>query len=99
MYTAIPRLVVATGVGSHRADVTILECAKALAALDGRPEVTVDDALAAAKLALGHRVALDPFDANAGLDERILRRVLEEIADVDLREEQEKKAAGPAAPG
>jgi Mg-chelatase subunit ChlI len=99
MYTAIPKLVVKTGVGSHRADVTILECAKALAALDGRSEVSVDDALAAAKLALGHRVALDPFDVTAGLDERILRRVLEEIADVDLREDERKKAAGPAAPG
>lgn len=40
----------------------------------------------AATAALPHRLAVDPFDASAGIDERILRRVLEEVADVSVDE-------------
>jgi magnesium chelatase subunit D len=95
LYQAIAQLVVRSGVHSHRADVTILEGAKADAALGGRQEVTVDDVFEAATAALPHRLAVDPFDAAAGIDERILRRVLEEVADVAV---DEKKAGGRATP-
>jgi Mg-chelatase subunit ChlI len=95
LYAAIGQLSLRSGVVSHRADVTILQCAKAMAALDGRDEVVSDDVFDAAVLALGHRVALDPFDSGAGLDERVLRRVLDDVLDVELEEER-KKAAGPA---
>jgi Mg-chelatase subunit ChlI len=99
LYGAIVQLVVRSGVVSHRADVTVLECAKALAALDARPEVTREDVLDAARLALGHRVALDPFDANAGIDDRLLRRILDDVLDVQVEEvETRKKAPGPAGP-
>ena len=54
-------VVVGSGVESHRADIAIVECAKAIAALDGRDEVGADDVLAAAALALGHRLDADPF--------------------------------------
>jgi Mg-chelatase subunit ChlI len=97
LYRTIARLVVRTGVTSHRADVTILECAKALAALDGRPVVDTDDVLRAAGLALGHRVSSDPFEPGSGLDDRLLRRVLDEVVDVETAEG--KKVAGPARPG
>ena len=66
LYRAIARLVVRAGVASHRADVTVLQCAKALAALAGHAEVgTRATLLAAAALALGHRVPVDPFDGGA----------------------------------
>ncbi|MDH4176049.1 MAG: ATP-binding protein [Thermoleophilia bacterium] len=94
-YRAIARLVTGVGVSSHRADVTVLQCAKALAALDGRLEVGRDDLLEAAGLALGHRVVLDPFDPGSGLDDRLLRRILDDVLD---EETAEKKAAGPATP-
>jgi len=95
LYRAIAEVVVRSGVLSHRADVTILESAKAHAALEGRPEVAVEDVFEAATAALPHRLEVDPFDSSAGIDERILRRVLDEVTDVSA---DEKKAAGRATP-
>jgi Mg-chelatase subunit ChlI len=95
LYAAIAQVVVRAGVHSHRADVTILQCAKARAALDGRRAVDREDVHAAAALALGHRVPVDPFDAQSGLDDRLLRRIVDEVLDEDAAE---KKAAAPASP-
>jgi magnesium chelatase subunit D len=100
IYGAVGQLVVRSGVVSHRADVTILECAKALTALDGRPAVEADDVFESARLALGHRAPIDPFDANAGIDDRLLRRILDDVLDATVQEDEpRKKAAGPAGPG
>jgi Mg-chelatase subunit ChlI len=96
LYRAIARLVTGAGVASHRADITVLQCAKALAALDGRDPVQPEDILEAASLALGHRVAVDPFEPGPALDERILRHILDEVLDVEA---SEKKAGVPARPG
>jgi magnesium chelatase subunit D len=96
LYRAIARLVTGAGVASHRADVTVLQCAKALAALAGRAAVDPDDLLEAAGLALGHRVAVDPFEPGPGLDERLLQRILDDALDAETTE---KKAAVPANPG
>jgi len=85
LYGAIARLVVRMGVSSHRADITILECAKATAALGGRGEVEEGDVFEAAALALGHRIAFDPFEPSEGLDERQLRRVLEDVLDAEKK--------------
>ena len=65
------------------------------AALDGRRAVDREDVHAAASLALGHRVPVDPFDAQSGLDDRLLRRIVDEVLDEDAAE---KKAAAPASP-
>ena len=83
------------GVASHRADVTILECAKALAALAGRSEVTPDEILDAAGLALGHRLPFDPFAPAPKLEPQQLRRLLEEALDTEVA--PRKKAPGTAA--
>ena len=96
LYRAIARLVTGSSVSSHRADVTILQCAKALAALAGRTDVEPDDLLAAAGLALGHRVAVDPFEPSTGIDERLLRRVLDDALEA---ESTQKKTPVPATPG
>jgi magnesium chelatase subunit I len=96
LYEAIARLVVESGVVSHRADVTILECAKGLAALAGRDEVDREDVFAAAQLALGHRIEQDPFGPGSGIDERLLRRTLDDVLEVG---EAPKKVESPARPG
>ena len=83
LYAAVGQLVVRAGVASHRADVTIVESAKALAALAGRLEVTADDVLAAADLALGHRLPVDPFAPPARLESQLLRRLLDEALEVE----------------
>jgi Mg-chelatase subunit ChlI len=94
LLVAIARLVVRAGVGSHRADSTVLACAKAMAALAGRNEVTQDDVVEAAALALGHRLPHDPFAPLPELDERDVRRMLDDVLDVDA--EEAKKAPARA---
>lgn len=78
LYPAIGALVTRLGVDSHRADVTILECAKAIAALAPRDVVAAADVREAAALALSHRRAGDPFGPPPRLDEHELDRALEE---------------------
>jgi Mg-chelatase subunit ChlI len=92
LYEAVARLVVRAGAGSHRADVTIVECAKAAAALDGRAEVTLDDVVEAAALALGHRLPVDPFEARPELHERDVRRLLDEALDAAGAEKKAQAA-------
>ena len=100
LYRAMARLVTGSSVSSHRADVTILQCAKALAALAGRTDVEPDDLLAAAGLALGHRVAVDPFEPSTGIDERLLRRVLDDALEAEStqkkRRSRRRRARRPA---
>jgi Mg-chelatase subunit ChlI len=93
LYAAVGEVVVRSGVESHRADITIVECAKAAAALAGRDEAGTEDVLAAAELALGHRLAVDPFGPAPRVEPQLLRRVLEEALEVEATP---KKAAGRA---
>jgi Mg-chelatase subunit ChlI len=78
LYPAIGALVTRLGVDSHRADVTVLECAKAIAALAAREEVGAADVREAAALALSHRRAGDPFGPPPRMDEHELERALGE---------------------
>ena len=93
LYSAVGQVVVRSGVESHRADITIVECAKAVAALAGRDEVDADDVVAAAELALGHRLAADPFGPAPHVEPQVLRRLLDEALEVGVRQ---KKVAGRA---
>ncbi|MBI4966290.1 MAG: ATP-binding protein [Desulfomonile tiedjei] len=54
------------GVDGHRADIVTLKTARALAAYEGRTKVTSEDVLAAAELALPHRLRRTPFEGVAG---------------------------------
>jgi magnesium chelatase subunit I len=54
------------GVDGHRADIVTLKTARALAAYEGRTKVTSEDVLAAAELALPHRLRRTPFDGISG---------------------------------
>lgn len=92
LYPAMGALVTKLGVRSHRADVTVLECAKAAAALDGRGEVQAEDVRDAAGLALPHRLTADPFAARPALEQRDVQRALDDILEV----ESFPKAPNPA---
>ena len=89
-YRAIAQLVLRTGVGSHRADIAVLECAKAMAALGGRTETTVDDVAEAAALVLPHRVSGDPFEPALTLDAAEIRRIVDDV--LERRPAQKKRA-------
>jgi Mg-chelatase subunit ChlI len=93
LYEAIAGLVLRVGAASHRADVTILQAAKALAALAGRDQVKPTDVVDAAELALGHRMPLDPFAPAPELGRPELERALEDILEAGV----EGKKAPPAA--
>jgi Mg-chelatase subunit ChlI len=88
LYVAVGRLSVKAGVSSHRADVTIVECAKAAAALAGRDKVTAEGIVDAASLALGHRLPVDPFAPPPSLEPQRVRRLLDEALEL----ERSKKA-------
>ena len=92
LYPAVGRLTVKAGVTSHRADVTIVECAKAGAALAGRDEVAAEDVVDAAALALGHRLPVDPFAPPPSLERQLVRRLLDEALEI---ERSKKVEAGP----
>jgi magnesium chelatase subunit D len=82
-------------VDGMRADLVMARAATALAAWDGRPEVSAGDVRRAALLALPHRRRRNPFDA-PGLDEEKLDRVLEEF-DREERERGEDPPSGDTA--
>jgi Mg-chelatase subunit ChlI len=84
LYGAVGRLVVGSGVDSHRADIAIVECAKAIAALAGRDEVGSEDVLEAAELALGHRLESDPFGPPARAEPHVLRRLLDDALETEV---------------
>jgi Mg-chelatase subunit ChlI len=84
LYGAVARVVLGSGVQSHRADIAIVECARAAAVLDGRDEVSSDDILAAAALALGHRIDTDPFAPAAEVDTYVLQRLLEDALEIEV---------------
>lgn len=88
LYPAVGQMTVKAGVSSHRADVSIVECAKAAAALAGRTEVEVADVVEAASLALGHRLPVDPFAPPPTLEPAMVRRLLEDALEL----ERSKKA-------
>jgi Mg-chelatase subunit ChlI len=92
LYPAVGRVTVKAGVTSHRADVTIVECAKAGAALAGRDEVLPEDLVDAASLALGHRLPVDPFAPPPSMEPQLVRRLLDEALEV---ERSKKVEAGP----
>ena len=80
-YETIAELVVTLGVASHRADITVLECAKASAALDAREETTLADVADAGALALDHRRAVEPFSEDPPLQASELHDMLEDLVE------------------
>jgi Mg-chelatase subunit ChlI len=96
LYEAIAGLVLRVGTASHRADVTILQAAKALAALSGRTEAEPGDVVDAAQLALGHRLPLDPFAPAPELTQADLERALEDVLGMGVAGKKAPPAATPS---
>jgi Mg-chelatase subunit ChlI len=98
VYRAIAELVLGFGITSHRADIALLECAKAFAALDGRDEVAPRDVRNAAAMALGHRMTAEAFGPPPTIDEQQIERALDEIL-ADETEAPKKKERPPHPTG
>ncbi len=62
-FDGVARVCAALHVDGHRADITMIKTARALAALDGRTRVEESDLRRAAELALPHRLRRAPFEA------------------------------------
>lgn len=76
---AIANLALTAGVDGHRADSVMARAAAALAALDGRREVTIADVRVVAPLVLAHRLRRTLFDeprADAGSVRSLVNRAL-----------------------
>jgi Mg-chelatase subunit ChlI len=99
LYRAIALLVSGFGIGSHRADISLLECAKALAALDRRDEVGPLDLRDAGALALGHRMPADVFGPLPNISEQQLERALEEILGEEIEVKKKNQLRALAAGG
>lgn len=88
---SIAGLTASLKVDGHRADIVILRGAQANAAFHGRDHITDEDIVAAAELALPHRMKSRPFDDSgdvSNLDDR-LAQAQQEVSDGEYDEEVE----------
>ena len=74
----IAKIALKFGVDGHRADIIMTRAARALAAFEGRMEVTLDDVTKAAEFALPHRMRKRPFEEEEFSLQK-LKRVVGEI--------------------
>jgi Mg-chelatase subunit ChlI len=90
----IANLVASLGVDGHRADLVILKAARAHAAFMGREEISEQDILLAAELALPHRLKRHPFQdteqAMAVLSEKLQQ--IEQQADAQMADAQDRQS-------
>ena len=70
LFDTVARVCTALQVDGHRADITMLKTARALAALEGRTEAGMEELRRAAELALPPRLRRAPFEqaGDAGID-------------------------------
>jgi magnesium chelatase subunit I len=72
----IAELCVSLAVDGHRGELTIARSSRALAALEGRAEVTCDDVCRVAQMSLRHRLRRDPLeriDSGARIEQEVYR--------------------------
>ncbi|KPV62260.1 MAG: hypothetical protein AOA65_1957 [Candidatus Bathyarchaeota archaeon BA1] len=81
---AVARACISLTVDGHRPDIIILRAAKTLAAFEGREEVTPEDILKVAEMALSHRTRRGGFDEPASPGE--IRRVFNEAIEASYKE-------------
>ncbi|MDG6221357.1 MAG: magnesium chelatase, partial [Candidatus Thermoplasmatota archaeon] len=78
MLTLIARLCVDFDVDGHRADIIIERASRANAAFEGRLEVTGEDVVSGAEMALPHRMRQRPY-AEERFDTEVLRKWVKKI--------------------
>jgi magnesium chelatase subunit I len=71
------RIAIELGVDGHRADIATIKTAQTLAALHGRAEISRDDILEAAQLALPHRLRRRPLQDEADSAGQLARTLAE----------------------
>ena len=71
------RLCVALGTDGLRGELVTIRAARALAAIEGAAQVTVDHVDAVAPMALAHRLRRDPLDGATGGEARVARALAE----------------------
>ncbi len=89
MLDLLVRVCVEFGVEGHRADIVGTKAARAIAALEGREAVEVEDVVRALELTLPHRMRRKPFE-QPDLDPKKLRDAVEKI----LGELEETESCG-----
>jgi len=70
--------VVKMGIKTHRAEIVTIRTAKAIAALDGRDKVDIDDVVKAMKMSLRHRIKSKPFDESEKRFDEIIKEIIGE---------------------
>ncbi len=91
----VANTVVRLGIRTHRAEITVVKTAKAIAALDGRNRVSLDDIRKAMELALPHRLRSRPFEE----PEKRLEQVLKEVfGDSDTDSHTDAKSPSSTEP-
>ncbi len=98
MLELISRIAVELGVCGHRADIAICQAARALAALDGSPRITVHHVREAAEMALLHRLRKTPFDDQIKDLERLDRIIERGGKGLDLPIEDASPRMEPGRP-
>ena len=96
LYT-IAALTSSFNVDGHRADLVILNTARAQAAFDSRDAITDRDILLAAELALPHRMKKQPFQDTALQPEQLEANMRQARAEAEESEELMEEAEGDAA--
>ena len=96
LYT-IAALTSSFNVDGHRADLVILNTARAQAAFEGREDITDRDILLAAELALPHRMKKQPFQDSALQPEQLEANMRQARAEAEENEESMEEADGDAA--
>lgn len=96
LYT-IAALTSSFNVDGHRADLVILNTARAQAAFDTRDAITDRDILLAAELALPHRMKKQPFQDTALQPEQLEANMRQARAEAEESEELMEDAEGDAA--
>nr|MDO8080202.1 magnesium chelatase subunit D family protein [Candidatus Freyarchaeota archaeon] len=92
----VSKLSLDLNIHTHRADIVIVATAKALAALDGRTEVTMEDITRAAKLALSHRLRRLPFEETVAKEQELettLHNLQENLGPPERQERETEKEA------
>lgn len=88
---AIATLCSQLGVDGHRADLTLARAATALAALESRPAVSLEDVRRVAPLVLVHRVKRTPFDDVAEGQQRMHASISSALGEAGPQEEQPRE--------
>jgi len=96
---SIAELCLRLGVDGHRGEITIARAARALAAFEGRREVSAEDVRRVAPMSLRHRLRRDPLEQGGG-SARVQNAAAElygsydEVGSGDSRRDEVEKRAG-----